>query len=776
MRADARAVIPPAFSAVPSAGAVARRHPVSVLLVYAETRTVPAHIARDEAFRATLHAGLPGGVFFYTEYLDATPLSASAEASLIEVFKDKYRARPIDLVVPTTSVGLRFVLRHRAQLFPDVPIVFMSVNKAASADLDLSGNITGVWQWFDWAGTLDVALRLQPRTRRVAVVSGTSSRDQMWLASAREQLAPYRDRLGIRYLPAPSLADVLQQVGRLPSDTIVLFGTFHQDGTGREYIPAEVASRVSEAAAVAVYGLLEPQVGRGIVGGWVSSPTALAEQAARLALRVLAGENPRPAASSATVSMFDWRQLQRWRLDEERLPAGSVVRFREPSAWERHRWWIVVGTTLIVLQSTLIAALLVHRALRRRAQRALAERLRFETLLTDLSAMFATEAVSEAGGRIETALRRVVEELKVDRAALLVFETASNKVRVTHTWAREGAAHLQEALRGDELHWIASELRRGHVVRLGPLPDLAAESTVERRSVERFGTRSEVVVPLVVGGATMGGLALATLREVRLWPEELVPRLRILADLFASALARQTAERAAHESATQIQSLAGRLITAQEEERRRIARELHDGVNQKLSALAIALAALGQRPPSKAADLRADLARLQERASGLVEEVRQISHELHPGVLQHVGLVAALQGYCEEFENEHGLGVTFRAAHDLGVVPADPALCLYRATQEALGNVARHAKARHVRVTLTRDGADVKLTVADDGGGFDLTEARDRGGLGLISLDERVRLVGGQVTIQTSPQSGTEVRIVVPVPERADGAADGSTR
>jgi signal transduction histidine kinase len=775
MRADARAVTPLASSGVPPAGVVARRHPVSVLLVYAETRTVPAHIARDEAFRATLHAGLPSGVFFYTEYLDATPLSASAEASLIEVLKDKYRARSIDLVVATTSVGLRFVLRHRAQLFPDAPVVFMSVNQAAVADLDLSGNISGVWQWLDWAGTLDVALRLQPRTRRVAVVGGTSSRDDLWLAIAREQLASYRDRLEIRYLSAPSLGEVLQQVGRLPPDSVVLFGTFHQDGSGREFIPAEVATRVSEAAAVAVYGLLEPQVGRGIVGGRVLSPTALAEQTAQLALRVLAGENPGPTAPSATVAMFDWRQLQRWRLDEGRLPAGSVVRFREPSAWERHRWWIVGGTTLIVLQSALIAALLVHRALRRRAQRALAERLRFEALLTDLSAMFAASA-SDVDEQIETALRRVAEDLRVDWATVLTLEAASDEVRATHSWAREGVTPLQELVEGDHLSWLVSELRRGHVVRLGWSGASRAEAAHDQRSSEQVGTGSIVVIPLVVGGSTQGGLALATVRETRLWPEELVPRLRTLADFFAGALGRQTAARAAHESATQIQSLAGRLITAQEEERRRIARELHDGVNQKLSALSIALAALGQRPPSKAADLRADLARLQERASGLVEEVRHISHELHPGVLQHVGLVAALQGYCEEFENEHGLSVTFRAAHNLGVVPADPALCLYRATQEALGNVARHAKAGHVRVTLTRDGSDVKLTVADDGGGFDLTEARGRGGLGLISLDERVRLVGGQVTIQTSPQSGTEVRIVVPMPERADGAADGSTR
>jgi two-component system sensor histidine kinase UhpB len=211
-------------------------------------------------------------------------------------------------------------------------------------------------------------------------------------------------------------------------------------------------------------------------------------------------------------------------------------------------------------------------------------------------------------------------------------------------------------------------------------------------------------------------------------------------------------------------------------ERRRIARDLHDGVNQKLSALSIALATLGRRPPSRAADVTGELSRLQERAAALVEEIRHLSHELHPGVLQHIGLVAALHGYCEEFENEHGLGVTFQTDEDLGFVPADHALCLYRATQEALGNVARHAKARHARVSLTRDGDLVTLTVADDGCGFDLTEARGRGGLGLISLDERVRLVGGHIAIDTGPQSGTQIRIIVPLPKDTDAPGDGPAR
>jgi len=109
-------------------------------------------------------------------------------------------------------------------------------------------------------------------------------------------------------------------------------------------------------------------------------------------------------------------------------------------------------------------------------------------------------------------------------------------------------------------------------------------------------------------------------------------------------------------------------------------------------------------------------------------------------------------------------------------VPSDVALCLYRVTQEGLGNVARHAKADHVRLTLSREGADVVLTIADDGRGFDLAEARRQHGLGLISLDERVRIVGGRLTIDSQPERGTELRITVPLTEPGNAPRDRSAR
>jgi two-component system sensor histidine kinase UhpB len=198
-------------------------------------------------------------------------------------------------------------------------------------------------------------------------------------------------------------------------------------------------------------------------------------------------------------------------------------------------------------------------------------------------------------------------------------------------------------------------------------------------------------------------------------------------------------------------------------ERTHIARELHDDVNQQLAALSIALSSLKRRLPSEAAEAQQEVTRLQQQTIALSEAIRHLSHELHPGVLQHAGLAAALQRDCTAFSRQHGIDVTFHADAGLEEIPADVALCLYRVAQEALHNLARHARARQAAVALTRSGDILELRIADDGQGFDLAAARRRGGLGLMSIDERVRLVQGGVHIVTEPQRGTELRVRVPL-------------
>ena len=755
---------------VPDGPGKARR----VLLLYGAPRLTPAIVAVDTAIRSTIESRSPVPVTFYTEYLDFTLFGGDEpQPELRALLQRKYATRPIDLIVANASRPLRVALRNRKDLFSNAPVVFVSVDPKAAADLRFDADVTGTWLHIGWTETLDLARRLQPDIRRAVVIGGVTPADRVWLDQARQQLAMRSGSVEVEYLAGLSLEDVLKAVAALSTRTVVLVGPFLRDVTGRDFVMPEAIGQIAASSSVPTYGVMDSAVGAGAVGGHVVSFEAHGRIAADLALRVLAGERPPPTEASTTVSMVDARQLARWHLDARRLPAGTVVRFRELSAWERYRWWIVGAATLVLVQSVLIAALLVHRALRRRAERALAERLRFETLLSDLSTMFAAASVPGLDSHIETALSRLTEDLGIDRATLVAFPPSSGEVRVTHAWTRDGVAPPPEMIRDHEVPWILAELRGGRVVRLGRPEDLPGAAMVDRRSIERFGTRPCVVLPLMVGGLTIGGFAIATLHETRPWPEELVARLRILADLFASALARRDAELTAHESATQIQTLAGRLITAQEAERRRIARELHDGLSQRLTALSLTLSRLGRLPPSASADLPAELHRLEARAADLVGDMRRVSHELHPGVLEHIGLIAALDGYCSEVEKAQGLAVSFQA-DDLGAVPADLALCLYRATQEALGNIVKHAAAQSVRVRLVRDGRDGILTIDDDGRGFDPANARS--GLGLISLEERVRLVGGQLAITTAHGRGTEVRIVVPLPEDADVPGKGPAR
>ena len=212
----------------------------------------------------------------------------------------------------------------------------------------------------------------------------------------------------------------------------------------------------------------------------------------------------------------------------------------------------------------------------------------------------------------------------------------------------------------------------------------------------------------------------------------------------------------------QISDVLGRLISAQETERTRIARDLHDDVSQRIAALSMMISAIKRRLRGDS-DILPALISVQQSTAALGENIRHFSHDLHPILLQHAGLGAALRVLCAEFEKLHAIEVTCTADADPQAIAADTALCLYRIAQEALRNVAKHADAHHVAVTVTHASGGVQLSIVDDGKGFDLAAVRGTAaGLGLVSIDERARLLGGRVRIDTQPQNGTRVHVELP--------------
>jgi signal transduction histidine kinase len=219
-----------------------------------------------------------------------------------------------------------------------------------------------------------------------------------------------------------------------------------------------------------------------------------------------------------------------------------------------------------------------------------------------------------------------------------------------------------------------------------------------------------------------------------------------------------------------LHQLSGQLIGAQEEERKRIARELHDDLNQQVADLAISLSNIKRGLPPSLENAREELLSVQTRLLTLSDGIRHISHELHPGMLELFGLVAALKSHCREFGEVTSIPVEFEAGFNEPVAP-DVALCVYRVAQEALRNAAKHSHARTAKVSLTKSGNLLELMVSDDGVGFDVSNALTRGGLGLRSMEERVRLVHGTIRLASQPDHGTALRVTVELDSSHDSTA-----
>ena len=211
----------------------------------------------------------------------------------------------------------------------------------------------------------------------------------------------------------------------------------------------------------------------------------------------------------------------------------------------------------------------------------------------------------------------------------------------------------------------------------------------------------------------------------------------------------------------EISALNERLMKAQEEERVRIAGELHDGVLQRITSLSLRLGtATLELPPNS--EPQAEVREVEKDLIEVGAEIRQLSHELHPAVLQEAGLPAALSSYCEEFSKLRGIPIDYQADECVEELSPGAALCIYRIAQEALGNVAKHAKAKQVKVRLTRSDGRVCLVVSDDGVGFNCDGTGKAGGLGLINMRERVRQLNGTFEFDSKPGRGTTVRVEIP--------------
>jgi signal transduction histidine kinase len=215
-----------------------------------------------------------------------------------------------------------------------------------------------------------------------------------------------------------------------------------------------------------------------------------------------------------------------------------------------------------------------------------------------------------------------------------------------------------------------------------------------------------------------------------------------------------------------LQHFAQRLIDAQEDERKRISREIHDDAGNRMALLALLVRQIiKDHSLEDSAASVSELGKVLDSITDLASALRNISHALHPASLRYVGIGAALQGLQEGFRKTSGIKTEVVLPSGIPRLPDDVELCIFRIAQECLQNIARHAGTDKVKVVLEHSRRRIRLTVSDNGRGFSPSEAVRKGGLGLLSMKERALSVGGQLTINSSPRRGTEVRLMIPLHE-----------
>ena len=609
--------------------------------------------------------------------------------------------------------------------------------------------------------------------------------------------------------------------------------TFAQ--TPNKFTSTDSLDQIAPVVNVHIYGWYEEHFGRGIVGGRLQSSEIAANEPAQLALRILRGEraeNIRAAQIDTGLTEFDWRQLRRWGISEERLPSGSVVLFKEPTFWERYKWRVIGAGALLAMQSLLIVFLLIERRKLQSARKALGKiEERNRAILRAIPDLMFFQ--NKDGTYLDCHVKdprllllppdqflgkkmdEVLPPQLCDQFRVYFKQAHETKETQLHEYSLPIKGELKwfeariAASNGDSLLTIVrditesrrasealreSESRFATAFNSNPQPmtlttvdaglfidvnqsfismigynrnELVGRTSLELNIWETQGARADFLRQLNDNGSVHN-------MEVRLRTKS--GELRVM--LLSAELVELAGHRCALVSSTDIterkqseqwlSELTAQLLKSQDEERRHIARELHDVTAQAIGVILLNLAYVNKAIPVKDSLTKDKLAESIALGEQALKEIRTLSYVLHPPLLDHAGLVTALQWYAKGFTERSGIKVDFAENGDDGHrMPPDVEYSLFRVVQECLTNIRRHTNSETASITLTRTEEEVVLQVRDRGIGLSLERSTNGDsiesvGVGIQGMRHRLKQLGGELAVD-SAQTGTTVTATVPV-------------
>jgi signal transduction histidine kinase len=360
------------------------------------------------------------------------------ELSFVEYLRALFSDQTIDLIAPVGVPAANFLKRHRAQLFSSVPMVIIGAAVGRIPDTALTGNEVSVASETDIPSAIENILRLLPDTKEIVVAGGHSPAEQYWLSVLRGHARPFEDHVKFTWLEGLAFDEILTRAASPPSQSVFFLFVYSVDAKGVTYSEDRALDLLRAVATAPIFAVGDYQVGRGIVGGPVLQTEMIGKSAAAVAVRILNGEKPGDiqVPPVPVSSIYDLRELRRWGISESRVPPGSTLRYREPTAWEQYRWLIMLIGGALAVQSLLIAGLLYQRRRRRSAEVEVRRRM------GELAFVNRRAAIGEMSASI-------AHEIKQPLAAIVTNSNAALRWLAKQTPNAEEAAAALKGILGD---------------------------------------------------------------------------------------------------------------------------------------------------------------------------------------------------------------------------------------------------------------------------------------------------------------------------------------
>lgn len=637
---------------------------------------------------------------------------------LHKTFKLKYRKESFDVIIAADNDALEFVLRHRSELFPGTPVVFTGINHFTDKLIEGHSNITGVVEETDVRSTIEIALKLHPYAKEFVVVNDQTTTGVAMKNEVLRVMPAFQDRVQFVFYEDFDIQELKVRIRQIPYDSIILLLVVNRDKSGNFFAYEESLAVIYKEATVPIFSFWDFYLGRGIVGGMLTSGYAQGRTAADLALRILQGEDVRNVPivrTSPNRYMFDYREMQRFRVRQGLLPPESIVINAPDTFYSKNKTliWGILAT--IGTLSAIIFTLLMNINKRRKVEEALRiSEEKYRDLYDNAPDMYHS----------------------VDRNGIII-DCNETEVRML--------GYAREELIGRPITDIFTpESREMHE---RAFPDIKKQRTViglERNIIRKDGSVFPASLHVFVELDKNG-----TMIKTRTIMRDMTERNRVEEQLRSSR--------------EQLRNLSAHLQAVREEERRQIATEIHDELGQILTALKLDLSWLKRRLAKEKSELIPSVHTMMNLVDTTIEVVQRISSELRPGVLDYLGLFAAIEWQVEEFRKR--TGIAFELSVGTEELPLDQkrATAIFRIFQETLTNVIRHSGATKVQVHAELECNTLALQIRDNGKGITDTQLASPTSFGIIGIRERVRFLGGDVKFLGVPDIGTTVIVSMPL-------------